>query len=76
MQWHKKESFTNPKGNLTSLLAASMNRQLKIDTIPAELAFLNHYQEEFHKPKKPMHKKISSKLASRPCFLVANARAF
>jgi len=48
MQWHKKESFTNPKGNLPSLLAA------------AELAFLNLYQEAFHKPKKPMHKKILS----------------
>jgi hypothetical protein len=58
MQWHKKESFTNPKGNLPSLLADSMKRQLKIDTIPAELAFLNLYQEAFHKPKKTMDKKI------------------
>jgi len=35
-----------------------MNRPLKIDTIPAELAFLNLYQEAFHKPKKTMDKKI------------------
>jgi hypothetical protein len=59
MQWHKKESFMNPKGNLPSLLAASMNRQLKIDTIPAELAFLNLYQEaHFTNPKSQCTRKF------------------